>query len=66
MPVEVQCTCRPEAVAYRGRLYAFQKAIRQDLDYDRLLSLIEPVIVLKVDVNRLVIMSKEKLNETNA
>ena len=59
-PVQIRCTCNAEAVAYRGRLYAFQNAIRNDLDFDPVLSLIEPVIMLKIDVNYLIIQSKEK------
>ena len=65
IPVAIRCTCRSEAVAYRGRLYAFQSAIRNDLDFDPVLSLIEPVIMLRIDANRLMITSKEKLNDTN-
>lgn len=61
-PVELCCSDRSEAIAYRGRLYAFQNAIREDLDYDPVLSIIEPVVVLKVDTNTLTITAKEKTN----
>jgi hypothetical protein len=60
----VLCKTNSEAVAYRGRLYAFQNAIRDDLDYDPILSIIEPVVVLKVDINTLIIVTKEKLHES--
>lgn len=64
-PVILKCNSAQQAEAYRGRLYAFRRAIRNEPSFDLELTLVEPVMKLSLDGHNLIIDNKEPLDAEN-